>query len=109
MAPKAQRDKKQKSTELQPHTVVGSPSKAVDRSNSPIFFHKEWEDFGFMSNFHAGRFTAPAPETWLSYVTDKRHQQLRPVQVRTSQHSTPSLSFSAFGTVLHVLQSPLFR
>lgn len=32
----------------------------------PIFFHKENEDYGFMSNFYVTTFKAPHPATWLS-------------------------------------------
>ncbi|ROV89365.1 hypothetical protein VPNG_10126 [Cytospora leucostoma] len=63
MVRKVQRDKKQTSLDLQPPTASGPPPETVDKR--PIFFHKEWEYFGFMSNYHPARFTAPDPATWL--------------------------------------------
>ncbi|ROW09831.1 hypothetical protein VMCG_02523 [Cytospora schulzeri] len=68
MVGKTQQDKQQRSSKLQPQPAVGTSSEALDLSSSPIFFHKEWEDFGFMSNFYLARFTAPDPATWLPAV-----------------------------------------
>lgn len=41
----------------------GSASKPDGR---PIFFYKENEDFGFMSNFYYESFTAPNPALWIA-------------------------------------------
>lgn len=64
MAPKHNRKQKQKATPTTSQTQ-GEQSLGLEEY-SPIFFHHENEDYGFMSNFYPITFRAPHPEKWLS-------------------------------------------
>ncbi|OAA64752.1 hypothetical protein SPI_03399 [Niveomyces insectorum RCEF 264] len=39
----------------------GPRSESQKDLEEPIFFHKEWEDFGFLSNYTPAKFSAPDP------------------------------------------------
>lgn len=63
MAPKQNRKQKQKAS---PTTSQAQGDQSLGLEEfSPIFFHHENEDYGFMSNFYVTTFRAPHPATWL--------------------------------------------
>jgi ribA/ribD-fused uncharacterized protein len=39
-------------------------------ASTTIFFHKEWEDHGYMSNYYLASFVAPNPAQWLPVASD---------------------------------------
>lgn len=59
----------------------------------PIFFHKEEEEFGFLSNFYPETFEAPNPATWLLEQSETGPSASSGGNARTGEEGPDTVAF----------------
>lgn len=94
MAPKHKHKRNQKDTAAPSPPQSEQPGGLEEYG--PVFFHKEGDDFGFLSNFYPETFKAPHPATWLfeqpetvssGFPSGNAHTEDKATETVTFRHS----------------------